>query len=139
GRAKKFKCQTFGYVESPAFRCSHESNFTIGLELRCRRYIGSRRQVWINDFNLPAVETAECLRPIIEANHADVNVGLGENPVAVTLGKEDVASVFDAFKRFPVCSAANPLGCQQSGPLALAVFDLLPRLFKPVTAKVRFR
>src|ERR1035437_558820 len=61
-----------------------------------------------------------------------------KNPLAVTLGKKDVACFFDALEHFTVCSATNPLCRQQSGALALAVLNQFTRLFKPVTAKVRF-
>ena len=65
--------------------------------------------------------------------------GTCQNPVAVTLGKENVACFFDTLEHFAVCSAANPLRRQQSRTLALVAFNLLPGLFKPVATKVSFR
>src|SRR5438034_8619433 len=77
------------------------------------------------------------LRAVIVPHHADVDICTVENPGPVALCKENVACFFDALQDFAVRSATNALRCQQASALALAMLDLLARLFKPVAAKVR--
>ena len=135
GRAQQFNGQAFGDVESPAFRRPHERMSRLASSpLRCR-HVAVAVKFGLMASSRLAVENAAFLRPVIEANHADMNIRTGQNPMAVTFGKKNVARVFDALEHFAVCSAANPLCCQQSGALAFAVFNLLPGLFKPVAAK----
>ena len=76
--------------------------------------------------------------PVVEADHADMDICTGQNPVPVRLSAKKMSPVsFIRFKHLAVGSSTNALGRQQARPLALALFNQLAGLLKPVAAKVR--
>jgi len=68
-----------------------------------------------------------------------MNIGTGQHPVTVTFCKENASSFLNSFQDFPVGQASYVLRRKQSGSIAFAVRDQMPRIFKPLTTKVRLR
>src|SRR5262249_2036202 len=60
-----------------------------------------------------------------------------QNPSAITLCEENIARLLDAFQHLAIRASSNALRRKQSGTLAIARFDLLPRLFKPIATEIR--
>ena len=66
-----------------------------------------------------------------------MDVGPIQNPIAIALSEEDIASLLDPLQDLAVRAASNPLGRQEAGPLCIFPSQSCSRLLEPVAAEVR--
>ena len=83
-----------------------------------------------------AVEFSVRIPTVVKSDHRNVDGRAVEDPVAITLGEEDVTSLFDALQDFAVFAAADTLGGEQARATESFPLDHVTCLLKPVAAEV---
>ena len=133
---KHRQCERGVEVEFPSFHVADKPDAAIALEAHGLGRVGQCREIRIDACNPLPVEQRLAFRAIVKPYHTDVNICPRENPFPIALGEKDAARPLDSVEHFAIQPAPDSLRREQSGPSALAVFDLLAGFLKPIATKV---